>query len=109
MPDPKHFFEYDIRIGTVLKAEPFTEAKKPAIKLWIDFGELGEKTSSAQITEFYTAGNLAGTQVVAVVNFPPRRIAGFKSEVLVLGAVLENGAVVLLRPEKAVPGGTKVA
>ena len=99
----------DIRIGTVLSAEPFPEARKPAIKLEIDFGPLGVKRSSAQITKRYEPAALVGRQVAAVVNFPPRRIAGFLSEVLVLGGVPEEGDVSLLRPDEPVPNGTPVA
>ncbi|GIO62544.1 MULTISPECIES: chaperone CsaA [Paenibacillus] len=99
----------DIRIGTVVKAEPFPEARKPAIKLSIDFGELGVKRSSAQITRRYTPEQLVGRQVAAVVNFPVRRIAGYESEVLVLGGVPEEGDVVLLAPDAPVGNGTPIA
>jgi len=103
------FLKLDIRVGTVVDAEPFPEARVPAIKMKIDFGPLGIKRTSAQITRRYDAGELIGTQVTAIVNFPPRRIAGFESEVLVLGGVPEKGDVVLLRPEYNLPDGTPIA
>ncbi|ANY76034.1 chaperone CsaA [Paenibacillus ihbetae] len=103
------FLKLDIRVGTVVDAEPFPEARVPAIKMKIDFGPLGIKRTSAQITRRYNAGELIGTQVTAIVNFPPRRIAGFESEVLVLGGVPEKGDVVLLRPEYKLPDGTPIA
>lgn len=103
------FLKLDIRVGTVVDAEPFPEARVPAIKIKIDFGPLGIKRTSAQITRRYDAGELIGTQVTAIVNFPPRRIAGFESEVLVLGGVPEKGDVVLLRPEYKLPDGTPIA
>ena len=107
---PEHFFAVDIRVGTVQSAEPFPEARKPAIKLVIDFGpELGLKRSSAQLTKRYTPEALVGRQVVAVVNFPPRRIAGFKSEVLVLGAMPASDDVILLTPDVAPENGTRIA
>jgi tRNA-binding protein len=104
------FLRVDVRVGTVLEAEPFPEARKPAIKLRIDFGpELGVKRSSAQLTRHYEPGMLVGRQVVAAVNLGERRIAGFVSEVLVLGGVPEEGEVVLLALERPVPNGTRIA
>ncbi|WP_040978062.1 chaperone CsaA [Oceanobacillus jeddahense] len=106
----EEFMEIDLRVGTVLHAEPLEKARVPAIKLRIDFGEeIGEKQSSAQITKRYTPEEVIGRQVVAVVNFPPRRIAGFKSEVLVVGGVEEKGDVVLLRPDEKVTNGTRIS
>ncbi|HEX6308693.1 MAG TPA: tRNA-binding protein [Longimicrobiales bacterium] len=103
------FERVDIRVGRVLRAEPFEKARKPALKLWIDFGSaIGEKKSSAQLTVHYTAASLVGRQVIAVVNFPPRQIADFMSEVLVLGVPDANGAIVLLAPDQAVPEGAKM-
>ncbi|WP_090398814.1 chaperone CsaA [Natribacillus halophilus] len=104
------FTKLDIRIGTVLKAEHLTGAKVPAITLEIDFGEeIGVKASSAQITNRYEPDQLIGEQVVAVVNFPPRKIAGFTSEVLVIGGVPEKEDVVLLKPDMPLPNGTSVS
>ena len=103
------FLKVDIRVGQIVRAEPFPEARKPAIKLWIDFGpELGEKKSSAQITRHYTVDGLPGQKVLAVVNFPPRQIGPVMSEVLVLGVPDEDGEVVLLRPDKDVPLGGRM-
>ncbi|QNK58758.1 chaperone CsaA [Paenibacillus sp. PAMC21692] len=103
------FLKLDLRVGTIIKAEFFAKAKVPAIKLEIDFGEeIGIKSSSAQITKRYTAEGIVGKQIVGVVNFPPRRIAGFNSEVLVLGGVPEQGDVVLLKPDVNIPNGTQI-
>ena len=98
----------DMRVGVIVDAQPFPEARKPAIKLWVDFGELGVKRSSAQITERYTPGDLMGRRVIAVVNFPPKQIGTFVSEVLVLGAYGERGEVILLRPDFDVSPGAKI-
>jgi tRNA-binding protein len=103
------FEKVDIRVGTIIEAMDFPKAKKPAYRLKIDFGEeLGIKNSSAQITKFYTPENLQGQQVVAVVNFPPKNIAGFISECLVLGVYNENNDVVLLAPKAPVSNGLKI-
>ncbi|NHF71568.1 tRNA-binding protein [Paracoccus xiamenensis] len=103
------FQTVDIRVGTITRTEPYPEARKPAIKLWVDFGaEIGEKRSSAQITVHYVPEELVGKQVLAVVNFPPRQIGKFMSEVLVLGLPDTRGEVVLIGPDHPVPNGGRM-
>ncbi len=103
------FLKVDIRVGRVTRAEPYPEARKPAIKMWVDFGpEIGEKKTSAQVTAHYTPETLIGRQVVAVVNFPPRQIGKFMSEILVLGLSDGQGDIVLLGPDRQVPVGERM-
>ena len=103
------FLRVEIRVGRVVRAEPYPEARHPAHKLWIDFGqEVGERRSSAQITEHYSPQDLVGRQVLAVVNFPPKQIGKFMSECLVLGVPDESGKVVLIRPDLTVPIGGRL-
>ena len=104
------FLNVQIRVGTVIRSEPFPEARRPAIKLWVDFGgEIGERKSSAQITEHYQPEQLVGRQVIAVVNFPVKQIGPFMSEFLTLGLHDDDGNVVLVGPDKAVPNGARLA
>ena len=103
------FLKVDIRAGTITAAEPYPEARQPAYKLWLDFGpEIGSRKTSAQLTDLYTTDQLIGRQVAAVVNFPPKQIGKFMSEVLVLGFPNEAGAVVLIQPDHGVPDGARL-
>ena len=103
------FAKVDVRVGRIVQADQFPKARKPSYQLRIDFGELGVKTSSAQITKYYDEADLVGKLVLAVVNFPPRQIANFFSEVLTLGVVLGDGDIVLVHPEREVPLGSRIA
>jgi tRNA-binding protein len=109
IPHPANLLAVDIRVGTIVKAEPFPQARKPALKLFIDFGPaIGVKKSSAQVTKYYDPEALVGRQVAAVVNFPPRQIGPLMSEVLTLGFPDAEGAVVLIGPERRVPDGGRM-
>lgn len=114
MPDTKsltwqEFEAVELRSGTIIDVKPFPEARRPAYKLWIDFGELGIKKSSAQITEHYTPEELIGKQILAVVNFPPKQIGPFMSECLVTGLIQKDGSVILAVPDKKVDNGLRLA
>jgi tRNA-binding protein len=103
------FMKVDIRVGTIVRAEPYPEARQPAFKLWVDFGEkLGVKRTSAQVTGNYALEGLVGRQVAAVINFPPKQIGRFMSEILVLGFPDKDGDVVMVRPDQAVPDGGRL-
>jgi tRNA-binding protein len=105
----EEFDRLDIRAGTVFRCEPFPEARTPAYKLWIDFGpDVGVKASSARIAELYRPDDILGRQVLAVVNFPPRQIGPFRSEVLTLGVYVDGHTVVLVKPERTVPNGARL-
>lgn len=103
-----YFEKVDIRAGKIIKVEDFPKARKPAYKLWLDFGELGVKKASAQITKLYRKDDLPGRLIIAVTNFPPRQIGDFMSEVLVLGVVLDDDKVVLVQPDSEVPPGKRI-
>jgi len=103
------FKKIDIRVGKIIEVEDFKETRNPAYKLKIDFGELGVKESSAQITKLYSKKDLKNQQIIAVVNFPSKRIVGFKSEVLILGIIKKEGEVILLKPEREAPLGYKIS
>jgi tRNA-binding protein len=102
------FEKIDIRVGRIKRVEDFPKACKPAYRLWIDFGEMGEKKSSAQITNLYSRDELKDKLIIAVVNFPPKQVADFQSEVLVLGVVMDDKDVVLIHPDKDVPPGKRI-
>ncbi|MGD9977477.1 MAG: tRNA-binding protein [Bacteroidales bacterium] len=102
------FMRVEMRVGTIISAEVFSEARNPAYKMIVDFGDFGQKKTSAQITKLYSSQELIGKQVAAVVNFPPKQIANFMSECLVLGAICESGEVILLQPERSVKNGARI-
>jgi tRNA-binding protein len=104
----KDFERVELRVGTIIEVEDFPQARKPTYKLKIDFGELGIKTSSAQIKDLYTRETLLGKQIIGVINFPPKQVANFFSEVLTTGFYLASGEVVLAQPERPVPNGAKL-
>ncbi|HEX7003772.1 MAG TPA: tRNA-binding protein [Trueperaceae bacterium] len=104
----EEFSKVELRAGTVVRAEEFPAARKPAYKIWVDFGELGVRQTSAQVTEFYRPEELVGLRVVGVVNLPPKRIAGFESQFLLTGFDADGGGVVLAQPEREVPNGSRL-
>lgn len=103
------FLKVEMRVGTIISAEEFKEARNPAYKIHIDFGAFGKKKTSAQITQLYSADELIGKQIIAVTNFPPKQIANFMSECLILGAVGDHKKVTLIEPERGVENGTRIA